>query len=260
MTEHGERAHAALVHRARLGLGASRPLPPQQGPPGPSVLAHRRLQVDRQQPKRMERAARVLVRLARSLADIRVGGHLQLLRQRGVAEVQPRAEAGLPGLQEASRVATDAVVETVFAAAAMELELRARAHRHGPHGGPVGGGDVRARAPGGGRHRAPSLPGPALGPAPPPLPGDAKRHSGPPPASAHRPPDNRGQDPGGGDLCGLGGGGGGVSLRPGRGGRGLAVVPRCVSGAGERPLSTIPVDPLAGGHPSRRRRHDRPHA
>ena len=103
----------------------------------------------------------------------------------------------------------------------------------------------------------PHYPGPLWGRRAPPLPGDAKRHPRPSPPACDRPPDHRGEDHGGGDLCGLGGGRRGARLGPGRGRGGLAVVPRPVSGAGERPPSTIPLDPLARGHPARCRRHDR---
>ena len=46
MTNHARRGHAAVDHRDRLGLGASRQLRHQQGPHGSSADAHQRLQDD----------------------------------------------------------------------------------------------------------------------------------------------------------------------------------------------------------------------
>ena len=54
-----------------------------------------------------------------------------------------------------------------------------------------------------------------------------------------------------------GGGGGRLPDGPGRGGGGLSVVPRPVPGPGERSRPPLPLDPVARGHPSRRRGHHR---
>ena len=140
----------------------------------------------------------------------------------------------------------------------MELELRARAHRDGPDRGSVGRGDVaragirsrwspriritRARfgvaasAPTGRRETAsPSFASPFV--------------------IGHRTTAARIMEEA--TYAVSAGGRRSARLGSGRGRGGLAVVPGPVSGAGERPPSTIPLDPLARGHPARCRRHDR---
>ena len=100
MTKHGDQATPLWLTELGWGSGAPDRFRLNKGLAGQAYLLTGAFRVDPQQPKRLERAARVLVRLARSRADVRVGGHLQLLRQRGIAEVHARAEAGLPGVQE----------------------------------------------------------------------------------------------------------------------------------------------------------------
>ena len=67
MTNHGDRARR-LDHRVRLGIGTPGPLRHQQGPRGSSGDALRLLRDDPEAPKRLERAAPLLVPLARSAA------------------------------------------------------------------------------------------------------------------------------------------------------------------------------------------------
>ena len=66
MTNHGDAGNAAVADRVRLGIGAPRPVRHQQGPRGSGADALRLLQDDPEQPKRLERAAPLLVPLARS--------------------------------------------------------------------------------------------------------------------------------------------------------------------------------------------------
>ena len=96
MAEHHDQA-------TPLWLTELRPFPAQQGPRRSGPIAERCFRVDPQPPTRLECAARLLVRLARSGTRIEVGGHLQLLPQRGIAQVHARPEAVLPGVQEVCR-------------------------------------------------------------------------------------------------------------------------------------------------------------
>ncbi len=86
--------------------------------------------------------------------------------------------------------ASGSIVEPVPAAAALELELRARAHRDGPDRGSVGRGDAGPRTSGRGGDRASALSGGALGPPRRPLPRDAKRHPGAAASAGDRPQDD----------------------------------------------------------------------
>ena len=64
--ESRRRGHAAVGHRVRLGIGASRPLLQEQGPHGSTAAALELLQADPEPPHGLERAARLLVPVARS--------------------------------------------------------------------------------------------------------------------------------------------------------------------------------------------------
>ena len=88
MTKNGDAEHAAVADRARLGIGGPDRFGLNKGLPGQAELLDGRLQADPEPPKRLERAARVLVRLARSGPGVRGREGLQLLRQRGAAELQ----------------------------------------------------------------------------------------------------------------------------------------------------------------------------
>ncbi len=87
------RADPALGHRDRLGVEPSRPGRNQQGPRGSGEDAEEVLPDGPQQPWRLERAAPLLVFLARSGHPH--AGHLQLLQQRGALAAQPHPEARL---------------------------------------------------------------------------------------------------------------------------------------------------------------------
>ncbi len=68
-----------------------------KGPTGQAKMLTRALQAGARQPDRLERAAPLLVPLARPEALPRV---VQLLRQRGPAQLQPHPEAGAEGIQD----------------------------------------------------------------------------------------------------------------------------------------------------------------
>ena len=150
-----------------------------------------------------------------------------------------------------------ASLSTVPAAAALELELRARAHRDGPDRGSVGRGDA-ARG-----HQVevvtahPHYPGALWG-----------RRAGPyretrngipvlrlPLVIGHRTTAERITEEA--TYASAAAVAAAMPTRARRGRRGLALAARPVAGAGERQGTALPLDPVAGGHPARRGRDHR---
>ena len=103
MSEARGRGHAPVADRVRLGIGPARPLRHQPGRRRAGEAAARLVQPDPQEPRRLERAAGLLVPVARPGAQLVVRQAVQLLRQRRAAAARPQREARLRRLHQVQR-------------------------------------------------------------------------------------------------------------------------------------------------------------
>ncbi len=103
MKSHGDRETPLWLTELAWGSGPSRPVRLQQGPHGPTGPALRRLQADPEPARRLERAAHLLVHVARSAGGLRLRGAVQHLRHGGARPPRPHPEARLPTRSRASR-------------------------------------------------------------------------------------------------------------------------------------------------------------